>query len=179
MRHTSHRPRGGQRTFTKLSLVLIFGLILIQKVVVAWQIRLAASADPGSGLDTTAYAELAQRVLNGDWGLGPGLYYVSPFYIYFLAAGLAVTKSYTAVRLFQALLGTVAIWFMYQTAREWFNERAALATAILAGLTGLFTFYDALILQTGVDLFFTSAALLCLTYALKDPGPNAGPWTER
>lgn len=176
--HSSPRPRGGQRTFTKLSLVLIFGFILIQKIVVAWQIRLAASADPWSGLDTTAYSELAQRVIHGDWGLGPGLYYVSPFYIYFLAAGLAITKSYTAVRLAQTVLGTVAIWFMFQTAREWFNQRAAFATAILAGLTGLFSFYDALILQTGVDVFFTSAALLCLTYGLRTSGTRSGSWTK-
>ncbi len=175
--HSSPRSGGGQRTISKLLIVLIFGFILVQKFVVVWQIRLAASADPWSGLDTTAYAELAQRVINGDWGLGPGLYYVSPFYIYFLAAGLVITKSYTAVRLTQAVLGTVAIWFMYQTAREWFNQRAALATAILAGLTGLFTFYEALILQTGVDLFLTSAALLCLTYGLRTASTKGGPWT--
>lgn len=34
----------------------------------------------------------------------------------------------------------------------------------LAG-TGLFTFYEALILQTSIDVF-TSAALLCFTFAL-------------
>lgn len=183
--HSSLRPRGGQRTISKLLIILIFGFIVVQKFVVVWQIRLAASVDPWSGLDTTAYVELAQRVQAGDWGLGPGLYYVSPFYIYFLAFCLAITKSFTAVRIIQIVLGTVAIWFMYQTAREWFNQRAALATAILAGLTGLFTFYDALILQTGVDLFLTSAALLCLTYALKKEVTGlpagalakAGPWT--
>lgn len=132
-----------------------------------WQIRLAASVDPLSGLDTTAYVELAQRVQSGDWGLGPGLYYLSPFYIYFLALAHAITKSYTAVRLIQELIGTVGIGLMYLTAREWFNQRAAWAAAILAGLTGLFTFYEALILQTAVDTFLTSAALLTLTLALK------------
>lgn len=164
--HSSFRPRGGQRTFTKLLIVLILGFALIQKIVAVWQIRLAASVGPTSGLDTSAYVELARRVQNGDWGLGPGLYYLSPFYIYFLAAGLALTKSFTAIRLIQALLGTVAIGFMYQTAREWFNDRAAWLTALLAACTGLFAFYDALILQTSVDVFFTSAALLTLTRAL-------------
>lgn len=176
--HSSLRPRGDQPRFTKLSIVLIFGFILVQKIVVVWQIRLAASVDPWSGLDTTAYVELAQRVSSGNWGLGPGLYYVSPFYIYFLALALKLTGSFTAVRLIQVLMGTVAIGFMYLTAREWFNQRAARATAILAGLTGLFTFYEALILQTGVDTFLTSAALLSLTYALKDSGPTAGRWTD-
>ncbi|TAK17235.1 MAG: hypothetical protein EPO35_03485, partial [Acidobacteria bacterium] len=182
MAHSSPHPQGGQRTFTKLLIVLLFGFTLVQKIVVVWQIRLAPSVDPWSGLDTTAYVELAQRVIAGDWGLGPGLYYLSPFYIYFLALALKFTGSFTAVRLVQAFLGTAAIWFMYQTAREWFTDRAAWLTVLLAGCTGLFAFYDALILQTGVDLFLTSAALLCLTYALRASEgarwtSDAGPWT--
>lgn len=138
-----------------------------------WQIRLAASVSPWSGLDTTAYVELAQRVLAGDWGLGPGPYYVLPFYIYFMAVVLKLTGSFTAVRLVQVFLGTIAVWFMFRTAREWFNARAAWATAILAGCTGLLTFYEALILQTAVDTFLTSAALLTLTLALRR---NAWQW---
>lgn len=116
------------------------------------------------------------KVQAGDWGLGPGLYFVSPFYIYFLALALALTKSFTAVRLIQVALGTVAVWFMFETARAWFNERAAWATAILAGATGIFTFYEALILQTAIDTFLTAAALLCLTYALKPGEARAGRW---
>lgn len=165
--HSSLRPRGGQRTISKLLIVLIFGFALIQKLVVVWQIRLAPSVDPWSGLDTTAYVELAERVISGDWGLGPGLYYVSPFYIYFLAFVLGVAKSFTAIRVAQVLLGTIAIGFMFETTRQWFGRRAAIATAALASLTGLFTFYEALILQTGVDVFLTSGALLALTLALK------------
>jgi len=179
--HSSPRSGGGQRTISKLLIVLFFGFILVQKFVVVWQIRLAPSVSPWSGLHTTAYVELAQKVNSGDWGLGPGLYYLSPFYIYFLALGLAITKSFTAVRLAQAALGTAGIWFMFLTARQWFSERAAWLTAALAGFTGLFAFYESLILQTSVDVFLTSAALLCLTYALKPrtSGPNAGRWTGR
>lgn len=116
--------------------------------------------------------------MNGDWGLGPGLYYISPFYIYFLAGVLKVTGSFTAVRLAQTLLGTVAIGWMYLTAREWFGERAARYTLALAALTGLFTFYEVLLLQTAIDVFFTASALLCLTYALRAGTPRAEQlWT--
>ena len=47
-----------------------------------------------------------------------------------------------------------------QIAREWwaFGERAAWFAAALAGLTGLFTFYEILILQASIDAFLTSAA---------------------
>jgi Flp pilus assembly protein TadD len=108
-------------------------------------------------------------VINGDLGLGPGLYYVSPLYIYFLAAVVGLTDSFTAVRVVQIVLGTASVGFMFLTARIWFGERAAWIAAILAALTGLFTFYEVLILQAGLDAFLTSAALYFLTIALHVP----------
>ncbi len=151
-----------------VSLVIGFiGFTLIQKFVVLAQLRHHPLVQPNAGLDTTAYAELAQRVSSGDWGLGPGLYYLSPLYIYFLAAAHSLTGSYTAVRLIQILLGTAGIAFMFATAREWFGTRAAWIAATLAACTGLFTFYETLILQTSLDVFLTSGALLCLTLALQ------------
>lgn len=166
--HVGHgRQAASFQSFTEQALVLFCTIGLLLKIIVIFQLRHHPLTQPGAGLDTTAYAELAQRVIGGDWGLGPGLYYVSPLYIYFLAAGRALTGSYTAVRLIQAVLGTVGIAAMILTAREWFGPRAAFAAGGLAALTGLFAFYDALILQTSLDVFFTATALLCLTYALK------------
>jgi tetratricopeptide (TPR) repeat protein len=121
---------------------------------------------PDVGLDTSAYAELARRVANGDLGLGPGLYYVSPLYIYFLAVVIGLTDSFTAARFVQIVLGTASVGFIFLTARAWFGERAAWIAGVLAALTGLFTFYEVLILQAGLDAFLTSAALFTLTAAL-------------
>ena len=83
--------------------------VFVLKLVVLLQLRDHPLTQPDSGLDTTAYVDLAKQVLDGNWGLGPGVYYVSPFYIYFLAAGLAVLKSFTAVRVLQILLGTGSV----------------------------------------------------------------------
>ncbi|MGE5838110.1 MAG: tetratricopeptide repeat protein [Acidobacteriota bacterium] len=135
--------------------------------MVVLQLKDHPLVQPDVGLDTSAYADLAKRVVAGDLGLGPGLYYVSPLYIYFLAAILAVTDSFTAARVIQIGLGTAAVGFIFLTAREWFGERAAWVAAILAAFTGLFTFYEVLILQASIDVFLTSAALLCLTLALR------------
>jgi tetratricopeptide (TPR) repeat protein len=101
---------------------------------------------------------------------------LSPFYIYFLAAGLALTRSFTAVRLLQILLGTMSVGFIFLMAREWFGERAAWLAAGLAALTGLFTFYEVLILQAAVDPVLTSAALLALTLALRATPRHAAAW---
>src|SRR5439155_1236239 len=79
---------------------------------------------PDAGLDTTAYVALAERVLGGDPGLGPGLYFLSPLYIYFLAAVLAVWHSFTAVRLLQIVLGTGTVALVFVSADGWFGRRA-------------------------------------------------------
>ena len=144
----------------------LLGAVFLLKLAVLLQLKGHPLVQPDAGLDTTAYAELARRVVNGDLGLGPGLYYVSPLYIYFLAAVVGLTESFTVVRFVQIVLGTASVGFIFFTARIWFGERAAWMAAVLAALTGLFTFYEVLILQAGLDAFLTSAALYFLTVAL-------------
>jgi tetratricopeptide (TPR) repeat protein len=142
---------------------VLLAAAFVLKLVVLLQLRDHPLTAPDAGLDTTAYVELARRVLAGDIGLGPGLYYVSPLYIYFLAAALAAFDSFTAVRVIQILLGTLSVWWIFLTARAWFGERAAWFAAGLAACTGLFTFYEVLILQASIDACLTAAALWALT----------------
>ena len=119
----------------------------------------------GDALDTAVYTDLARAAVAGNWSLGPGLYLVSPLYIYFLAAILAPTHSFTAARVVQILLGTAAIGCIFVAAREWFGPRAAWFAAILAALTGLFTFYEVLLLPAALDPFLTAAGLAALALA--------------
>ena len=147
-------------------LLIACGIVLALKVAVVLQLKDHVLTQPDAGLDTTAYVTLAQRVLAGDLGLGPGLYFVSPFYIYFLAAVLGVTHSFTAVRLVQALLGTGAVALVFVAADAWFGRRAAWLAAAMAAFTGLFTFYEGLLLQAALDPFLTAAAIACLALGL-------------
>jgi tetratricopeptide (TPR) repeat protein len=156
----------GQRFVPALRLFVLLGVSFVLKLIVLLQLKEHPLASPDAGLDTTAYVELARRVLAGDIALGPGLYYVSPLYIYFLASVLAVFDSFTVVRGVQIALGTASVGFIFLTARAWFGERAAWIAAGLAVFTGLFTFYEVLILQSSLDAFLTSAALWCLTDAV-------------
>ena len=137
------------------------------KLIVVFQLKDHPLLQPDAGLDTTAYVDLARRVLGGNVGLGPGLYYVSPFYIYFLALTYGLTKSFTAVRVIQAALGTVTIACIYMMAREWWGQRAAWIAAVAAALCGVLTFYEVVLLQSGVDGVLTATALLALTFALR------------
>src|SRR5436190_3614390 len=85
--------------FTLLAALFVVKLILIR------ELKDHPLIQPDAGLDTTAYVMLAQQVIGGNTALGPGLYFVSPLYIYFLAALLALFDSFTIVRIVQALLG--------------------------------------------------------------------------
>ncbi|HKS24764.1 MAG TPA: glycosyltransferase family 39 protein [Thermoanaerobaculia bacterium] len=144
------------------ALLVFLGAVFVLKATVALQLDRHPLLQPETGLDTTAYVALAKRVAAGDLALGPGLYYVAPLYIYFLALIYAVTKSFTAARLVQAALGTVAVGLMFAMARDWFGRRAAWFAAVLAALTGVFTYYEALILQSSLDVFLAALALWLL-----------------
>ena len=143
--------------------VLVLSLVWLAKLLVVLQLRDHPLLQPDSGLDTTAYVDLASAVVHGNPGLGPGLYYLSPFYIYFLAGGLTILQSFTAVRVLQITLGTGAVASVFLTTQAWFGRRAAWCAGALAALTGLLTFYEAILLQASVDPFLTAAALLALT----------------
>jgi tetratricopeptide (TPR) repeat protein/4-amino-4-deoxy-L-arabinose transferase-like glycosyltransferase len=146
--------------------------VLAVKLVVVWQLKDHLLLQPATTMDTGAYVDLARKVIAGDWGLGPGLYYVSPLYIYFLALICGATGSLTAVRVAQVLLGTMSVGFILVSAREWFGERAAWIAALLAALTGLFSFYETVLLQASLDAALTSAVLLSLTLALNRGTPR-------
>src|SRR5688572_11726451 len=152
------------------ALFAVVTVAALLKLLIVWQLADHPLVQPEIGLDTTAYAELAKRVVAGDWGLGPGLYYVSPLYIYVLAAGLALTDSFTAVRVLQVLAGALAVGGIWTITRAWSTPRAAWFGALLAAGTGLITFYEVLILQASIDVALTTAALLSLTWALKGRG---------
>ena len=128
---------------------------------------------PLGGLDTAVYLGLGRRVAAGDLLLGPGGYYVSPLYIYFVALWLAVSGgSLIVIRAAQIVLGTVAVGLVYATAREWFGERAARLAAALAALTGMLTFYEVVILQAALEPLLTALHLYLLTRALRTGRPG-------
>ena len=153
---------------------MLLAAAFLVKAVVLFQLRHHPLLQPDAGLDTTAYVDLARQVLAGNLSLGPGVYYVSPLYIYFLAGVLALTDSFTVVRVVQIVLGSASVGFIYLTARHWFGDRAALIAGGVAALTGLFTFYEVLILQASIDAFLTSAALYALTRGLGPVLPPEG-----
>ncbi|MDL2716321.1 MAG: tetratricopeptide repeat protein [Acidobacteriota bacterium] len=125
---------------------------------------------PAGDMDSGVYARLAWDVAHGDVllrGPGPVPYFVSPLYIYFLAAVHALSAgSLFAAKVVQIALGTAAVGLVLLTARRLFGERAALPAGILFALTGVVSFHEILILQAALDPFLTALAMFLLADAL-------------
>lgn len=140
--------------------------VLAVKLAVLGQLANHPLLQPRGVLDDAIYLKLAQRVASGDLALGPDVYYLSPFYTYFLGAILAGGGSVLTARTVQVLLGGVAVLLVGLTARRWFGTRTGILAASVAALTGLFTFNEILLLQSSVDPFLSALALWALARAL-------------
>jgi tetratricopeptide (TPR) repeat protein len=152
---------------------LIVTTAFVVKLVVLLQLWDHPLLQPHGELDTAYYIALSQRVAQ-EGVLAPiGAFFVSPLYVYFLAAVFAAGGTLFAAQLVQIGLGAAAVGLLFATARHWFGERAALVAAGLAILTGVFTFNEVLILQSALDPFLVSCALYALTRTMA----GGGTWT--
>jgi 4-amino-4-deoxy-L-arabinose transferase-like glycosyltransferase len=151
----------------RLSLLLLVSGALALKATVLYELRDHPLLQPTGVLDSAAYVRLAEQVVGGDYALGSDVYYLSPFYIYFLAALFAVSGgSLLVVKAVQVVLGALAVGLVFATARRWGGARAAWIAGVLAAGTGVFTFNEVLILQSALDPFLTTLALYLLSRAL-------------
>ena len=152
---------------------LIVAAAFVVKVVVLMQLWNHPLLQPHGELDTAYYVTLSQRVAAEGVFAPIGAFFVSPLYVYFLAAVFAAGGSLLAAQLVQIALGAAAVGLLFATARHWFGERAALVAAGLAILTGIFTFNEVLILQSALDPFLVSCALYALTRTMAGGGTGA------
>ena len=147
--------------------VLLLAAALVVKAVVLAQLHHHPLLQPEGGLDSEVYVRLARQAALGDWGLGPDAYFISPFYVYFLAIVFIFSgESLLAAKVVQIVLGTVAVGLVFATADRWYGRRPAWIAGGLAAATGVFTFNEVLLLQSAVDPFLTALGLYLLARAL-------------
>ena len=143
-------------------------LTLAVKLAAVWQLAGHPLLQPVGGLDSEHYVALASRVAAGDILLGRDVYYLPPLYTYFLGAVLWMTgHSLVAARVVQALLGTAAVGLVYVAAGRMSGRRAGLVALVLAATTGLFTFYEVLLIQAALDPFLMAASLFAVVRAAR------------
>ena len=157
----------------KCKLLCLLAGVFLLKLVVVLQLRDHPLVHP-----TSAWIRRHMPIWPGGWSpvtsASVPASTTSHRSIFIFSPRFCSPRLFTAARLIQIVLGTAAVGFIFVMTREWFGERAAWAAAGFAALTGLFTFYEALILQASIDVFLTSAALLCLTLALRPPSQSFG-----
>lgn len=148
-----------------VGLVAVFAL----KLAVLLQFQKYPLLQADAGPESIVYVELARQVVGGNLALGPGLYVVSPLYVYFLALILRLTDSFFWVRIVQIALATAGVALVFRTADTWHGRRAAWYAGVLATFTGVFTFHEVLLLPSALDPFLTALALYLLVSALRAP----------
>lgn len=152
---------------------LIVTTAFFVKLIVLMQLGNHPLLQPRGELDGAYYVALSERIAQ-EGVLAPiGAFFVSPLYVYFLAAVFATGGTLLVAQLIQIGLGAAAVGLQYATARHWFAERAARVAAGLAILTGPFTFNEVLVLQSALDPFLVSCALYALTRTMAGGGKSA------
>ena len=161
-------------------------LFLLLLVAFALKAALLAHFDahpllqPAGDMDSGVYARLAADVARGDVllrGPGPVPYFVSPLYIYFLAAVHALSGgSLLAAKVVQIALGTAAVGLVWGMTRRLFDDRAALVSGILYALTGVVSFHEILILQAALDPFLTALFLYLIAVGLTEGSVSSKVW---
>jgi tetratricopeptide (TPR) repeat protein len=145
------------------TLACVLAAAFAVKLAVLLQLHDHPLLRPHGELDTAYYVELGHRIASGGIFAVNTPFFVAPLYGYFLALIFALDGSLMTAMVIQIGLGAVAVGLLFATARHWFGARAAVAAASLAILTGLFTFYEVLILPAALDPFLVSCALCLLT----------------
>ncbi len=160
------------RTLARLTLPLLLAACFAVKAAVLFQLHDHPLLQPHGEMDTAYYVELGRRIAeHGVLGVAEP-FFVSPLYVYFLALVFAAGGGLLAAKLLQVALGVAAVGLLFATARSWFGFRAAVWAGLLAILTGLFTFYEVLILQAALDPFLVAGALYAVTRSTDVTGPE-------
>ncbi len=144
---------------------------------------------PAGDFDSAYYFHLAQRVAAGDvWLLGadsffgeaPPAFFLPPLYIYVLALFFKLGGgAVEAARFAQILLGALGVGLLALTARRWFGTAAGWWAGALAATSGLFTFYEILILPAALEPALAALDLYLLTRALQAGADAAAGTRER
>lgn len=122
-------------------------------------------------IDARAYHDKALSILHGSL-VGERVFYQDPLYPYLLAFLYWISGPDPAlVRVLQAILGGATCALVFVSARMLAKTGAAVASAFVFLLTGLFTYYDCLLGKEALSLF-----LLAAFFALHLRAFSKGGW---
>jgi len=101
-------------------------------------------------------------------------YYDSPLHAFFLALLYAVFgPNLLAVRMVQAVIGTVNVLILYRIALRWFDPPTARVAGMLAACYAPFLYFEGLLLKESFALFLMDLIVLLVLAALERATPLA------
>ena len=164
---------GSSRTST--TLVALSALALLVRLVYLWQIRHSPFFTLLMG-DSKGYDEWARRIAAGDW-IGTDVFYQAPLYPYFMGAiYTAAGHDVLAVRVCQAILGSMSCALIAHAAWRLFSKRAGIIAGLILALYPPAIFFDGLLQKTALDAFLTSLAIWIISGLIVSPLSSWRPW---
>jgi len=123
--------------------------------------------------DGREYDAWGQRIAAGDW-LGTEVFYQAPLYPYLLGVIYRVVgHNVMAVRVLQAVLGSLACVLLAWTGRRFFSERVGLIAGLFLAVFPPAIYFDGLIQKPSLDLFLLT---LFLALAAEFTARRTWPW---
>lgn len=148
--------------------MIVFAVALVARLLHFWSMRDSVFFDV-LVCDGRQYDIWAQRLAAGDW-IGGEVFYQTPLYPYFVGTIYAVCgHSVWAVRIAQALLGSVACVLAARAATGFFSHRVGWIAGLLLALYPPAIFFDGIIQKASLDLIFMSGLLWTIAAAQLKP----------
>ena len=166
---------GASRISSSGILAAVAAFAFAIRLLYLWQIREAPFFTLLMG-DSKGYDEWARRIAAGDW-IGTEVFYQAPLYPYFM--GLIYTVAghdVLAVRICQAVLGSMSCALIAHAAWRLFSKRAGIIAGLLLALYPPAIFFDGLLQKTALDAFLTSLAIWIISGLIKSPSSSWRSW---
>lgn len=150
-------------------------LIALLIFVAAFSVRILYLSDSPTEIETDeiSYDNLAMRLLEGKGFVdadGVPTSYRPPLYPAFLALIYGIFgHSYFAVRIIQAIIGSIIVYVLYLTAKRIFNRPTAIITGIFSSLYMTFIICSKM-LYTETLFTFLLVSIIYLAIAAEKPG---------
>jgi len=162
-----HPGRGSALEWALASAIIALGALL--RAAHYFQIK---ANDPYFALPTVdprVYHEWAIRLSKGDW-IGTDVFEMSPGYPYFLGVMYWLFGSgFEVSHIANAVLGAVAVLFIWLLGRIVFGWREALVAAAFAALYPMFLYTGGDLLSENLQVTLNAIMLVCLCAGIKRP----------
>lgn len=113
--------------------------------------------------DPAIYSRWAKDLVANGF-IGDSVFFMAPLYPYTLAVFYALFgESNLPVLLFQSLVSTVTILFIYLAAKNSFSKFTAVTAAVIAVFYSQFIFYSGLVLSETLQIFFLTLLIYLLS----------------